>query len=167
MFIFKSTLKRANPFASYTDENGVRYTRIPRELLEEIAEPQPPKDYDEKLYFKVEVDDPPYVVYEKKSDFMLKYNRREELEGFIRQQEAETLLARPTREFMLTLFELEAVKAGLTPEQLALVNPGYAKVKELDVAITAARNEVRTITAEIGDDRNLLPVDEKPTETSV
>jgi hypothetical protein len=78
-----------------------------------------------------------------------KQRRVEQLESFIAMRESETLLARPTREFMLTLFELEAVKAGLTPEQLALVNPGYAKVKALDVEITAARDEIRTLGAEL------------------
>jgi hypothetical protein len=78
-----------------------------------------------------------------------KQRRLEQLESFISSRESETLLARPTREFMLTLFELEAVKAGLTSEQLALVNPGYAKVKALDVEITAARDEIRTLSAEL------------------
>jgi hypothetical protein len=170
--IYVRNKTRFNIYASGTID-GVRYANFTDPTVQKklgitpVDEPLPPVDYDPKTWYKQELDQEPYVQYTKKDDKTIKFNRREELESFISQQEASTLLARPTREFMLTLFELEAVKAGLTPEQLTLVNPGYAKVKELDVAITAARNEVRSITAEIGDDRNLLPVDEKPTETSV
>lgn len=68
MFIFKDTQKRANPFAQYTDANGVQHLRIPTELLEEIPEPVPPEDYSEDLYYRTEQDEAPYVVYTRKSD---------------------------------------------------------------------------------------------------
>jgi hypothetical protein len=137
--------------------DGVRYANFVSPEIQEslgitpVNEPLPPEDYSQEHYTRNEIDEPPYVEYNKKPDDVLKYERREHLEAYIAQTEASTLLARPTREFMLTLFELEAIKAGLTPEQLALVNPGYAKVKALDVEITAARDEIRTITAEIGE----------------
>jgi len=67
MFIFKTTQKRANPYAPYTDANGVRYLKIPLNLLDEIPDPQPPEDYTEETYFRTEQDDAPYVVYTKKS----------------------------------------------------------------------------------------------------
>jgi len=68
MFIFKDTLKRANPYAPYTSPDGTRYPRIPMELLDEIPEPQPPEDYTESSYYRTEQDDAPYVVYTRKSD---------------------------------------------------------------------------------------------------
>jgi hypothetical protein len=67
MFIFKTTQKRANPYAPYTDANGVRYPKIPISLLTEIAEPIPPEDYSEDMYYRTEQDTTPYVVYTKKS----------------------------------------------------------------------------------------------------
>lgn len=137
--------------------DGVRYANFTSPDVQTklgiiaVDEPLPPDDYSPELYTRNEIDDAPYVEYNKKPDEVLKYEQRERLEAYIAQTEASTLLARPTREFMLTLFELEAIKSGLTPEQLALVNPGYAKVKALDLEITAARDEIRTITAEIGE----------------
>lgn len=68
MFIFKETKLRANPFAPYTDSDGVQYLRIPTELLEEIPDPVPPEDYSEDLYYRTEQDEAPYVVYTRKSD---------------------------------------------------------------------------------------------------
>jgi len=68
MFIFKSNQKRCNPYASYTDANGTRYTRMPAELYEEIADPVPPEDYSDETYYSTEQDDAPYVIYTKKSE---------------------------------------------------------------------------------------------------
>jgi DNA-binding transcriptional regulator YdaS (Cro superfamily) len=70
MFIFKDTLKRANHYAAYTSPEGVRYTRIPMELLDEIQEPQPPEEYltNPEYWYRTEQDDTPYVVYTRKSD---------------------------------------------------------------------------------------------------
>jgi hypothetical protein len=70
MFIFKDTLKRANPYAPYTAPDGTRYPRIPMELLDEIPEPTPPEEYatNPEYYFRTEQDDAPYVVYTRKSD---------------------------------------------------------------------------------------------------
>jgi hypothetical protein len=70
MFIFKDTLKRANPYAPYTAPDGTRYPRIPMELLDEIPEPQPPEDYttNSDYYYRTEQDDAPYVIYTRKSE---------------------------------------------------------------------------------------------------
>jgi hypothetical protein len=68
MFIFKDTKKRANIHAPYTSPDGTRYSRIPKELLEEIPEPQVPEDYSEDTYYRTEQDTAPYVIYTKKSD---------------------------------------------------------------------------------------------------
>jgi len=59
MFIFTDTQKRANIYAPYTDADGVRHPRIPRELLDEI--PDPFRESDE-THFVTETDDPPYVI---------------------------------------------------------------------------------------------------------
>lgn len=151
IYIFKATQKRVNPFAAYADENGVRYPRVPRELLDEVPEPSPPEDYSEDTYFRVEVSDAPYVVYERKPREMLLSERRSRLESDIAQKEASTLLARPVRDVLLVLMETTAAQQGITPKQLEQVNPGYAKVKQLDREIAAARDEIRTISAEIGE----------------
>jgi hypothetical protein len=68
MFIFKDTLKRANPYASYTEPNGTFHVRIPLNLIEEIPDPVPPEDYSDHLYYRTETDDAPYVIYTRKSD---------------------------------------------------------------------------------------------------
>jgi hypothetical protein len=70
MFIFKDTLKRANPYAPYTAPDGTRYPRIPMELLEEIQEPSPPEEYltHPQRWYRNEQDDAPYVIYTRKSD---------------------------------------------------------------------------------------------------
>lgn len=66
MFIFKDTGLRANPYAQYTDAEGVTYLRIPEHLIEEVAEPTPPADFSYDLYYRTEQDTAPYVVYTKK-----------------------------------------------------------------------------------------------------
>ncbi len=71
MFIFKSTQKRANMYASYTDAAGTRYNTIPVDLIEEIPDPQPPADYTEDTYYRTEQEDAPYVIFTKKSDEQL------------------------------------------------------------------------------------------------
>ena len=68
MFIWKSNQKRCNPYASYTDENGTRFTRVPADLYEEIHDPVPPADYSDETYYRTEQDDAPYVIFTKKSD---------------------------------------------------------------------------------------------------
>lgn len=68
MHIWKDTLKRCNPYASYFDAQGTFYTKVPAELYEEIADPAPPADYSDDLYYRTEQDDAPYVVYTRKSD---------------------------------------------------------------------------------------------------
>ena len=81
MFIFKSNQKRCNPYASYTDVNGTRYTRMPAELYEEIADPVPPADYSDETYYRTEQDDAPYVVFTKKSDEQLQALRESKLKA--------------------------------------------------------------------------------------
>ena len=79
MFIFKDTKKRANIYAPYTSPDGTRYSRIPKELLEEIPEPTPPADYSEDTYYRTEQSDPPYVSYTKKSDEQILAVRKQKI----------------------------------------------------------------------------------------
>ena len=66
MFIFTATGKRANPYVRYIDAQGTQYTCIPMELLEEIADPVPPVDFSDDLYYRNEQDDAPYVTWTRK-----------------------------------------------------------------------------------------------------
>jgi hypothetical protein len=68
MFIWKHNQKRCNPNAAYTDEQGTRYSQVPAHLYEEIADPAPPADFSDDLYYRTEQDDAPYVVFLKKPD---------------------------------------------------------------------------------------------------
>ena len=68
MFIWKHNQRRCNPNAAYTDEQGTRYNQVPSHLYEEIADPAPPADYSDDIYYRTEQDDAPYVVYTRKSD---------------------------------------------------------------------------------------------------
>lgn len=54
--------------------------------------------------------------------------------------ERETLLARPTREFMLGMMVQLAAQQGVSEPQLYADNPGYRKVKDLDDRIKSLRN---------------------------
>lgn len=56
--------------------------------------------------------------------------------------ERETLLARPTREFMLGMMVQLAAQQGATEPQLYASNPGYRKVKDLDEHIKALRSQL-------------------------
>lgn len=71
MFIWKDTQKRCNPYAAYTSPDGTRYTKVPADLYEEIADPVPPADFSDEIYYRTEQDDAPYVVYTRKSDEQL------------------------------------------------------------------------------------------------
>lgn len=68
MFVFKDTRKRANIYAPYTAPDGTRHVRVPRNLLDEIADPTPPEDYSPETYFRTECVDAPYVIYTRKSE---------------------------------------------------------------------------------------------------
>lgn len=74
MFIWKSTKKRCNPFAAYTDENGTRYAQVPAELYEQIADPV--RGNDETQYTR-EIDEAPYVVIEDKPADVLAREKQE------------------------------------------------------------------------------------------
>lgn len=101
MFIFKNTLRRANIFSPYTDENGTRYTSIPVTLLDEIPDPVPPEDFSDDTYYRTEQDDAPYVVWTKKSPEQLKQVRnRKRKERIARIEDKQSI--RAIREALLT-----------------------------------------------------------------
>jgi len=68
MFVFKSNQRRANPYSQYVGTDGTVYPKIPSDLLDEITEPTPPEGYSEDFFYKVEMDEAPYVIYTRKSD---------------------------------------------------------------------------------------------------
>lgn len=101
MYIFKETLKRCNPYTSYTAPDGTRYARIPAELLTEITDPLPPADYSEDTYYRTEQDDAPYIVYTLKSPEQLKKLRNQKRkERIVRIENGQSL--RAIREALLT-----------------------------------------------------------------
>jgi hypothetical protein len=69
MFIDNDTKKRVNINAPY---KGFSRLETPEQLaaanVVEIAEPNPPADYDADTYYRTEQDDAPYVVYTRKND---------------------------------------------------------------------------------------------------
>lgn len=59
MHILKSSAKRCNIYAPYTDAQGTRYTQMPADLYDEIADPV---RGDEQFYTNQEIEDAPYLV---------------------------------------------------------------------------------------------------------
>lgn len=64
MFIWKHNQKRCNPYATYRDEQGTNYVRVPAELYEEI--PDPVRESDE-THYNQEIDEAPYLIVTPKS----------------------------------------------------------------------------------------------------
>lgn len=126
MFVFKSSLKRANPFAPYEDENGVKHPRIPPELLTEVEEPTPPADYSEDTYRVFMQDSAPYVVYVKKSDDEIAWATNDKIQANIEAAEKQALLPRVIREFLLA-------------QPAANTKPWFNTVKDLDTAVATLR----------------------------
>lgn len=140
--VFKDTKKRANEFAAYIDANGTQYPWVPRDLLEVVDVAQPPEDYSEELYTRQEIDDAPYVVFARKSDEQIAALAKAKLQAQIASLEAQNMLPRVTREFMVGWMEERAVSMGLTVEQLRESHFAYRKVKELDEQIATLRGQL-------------------------
>ena len=140
--MFTLNEKRINIYAPHETQSGTRYGNLTdpavREALGvvEIPDPQPPEDYSEDTYYRNEQDEAPYVVYTRKSDEQIEQARKARTQAQIDALEAQTLLPRVTREFMLQLFAAQATAANVDPME----NFGYQKVKELDDQITALRS---------------------------
>jgi hypothetical protein len=126
MFIFRTTLRRANPFAPYTAPDGTRYPRIPLALLQEIPDPQPPEDYSEDTYFRTEQDDAPYVLFTRKSDEQINQAKRARILAQVSALEQGALMARQVREVVLGL-------PGADQQ------PWFARVKSVDDEVAALR----------------------------
>lgn len=140
--MFTLNEKRINIYAPFTSEDGTRYGNLTDPAVRaavgvvEIPDPQPPEDYSDETYYRTEQDDAPYVVFTRKSDEQIEQARKARIQAQIDALEAQTLLPRVTREFMLQLFAAQAAAANVDP----LENFGYRKVKELDDQITALRS---------------------------
>lgn len=143
MFI-DSNQRRLNIWAPYEAADGTRYGNLTdpavREMLGvvEIPDPQPPEDYSEETYYRTEQDDAPYVVFTRKSDEQIEQARKARIQAQIDSMEAQSLLPRVTREFMLLQFATVAAGQGIDP----MTNFGYKKVKELDDKITELRGQL-------------------------
>ena len=142
--MFTLNSKRINPDAPLTTPDGVTYANLRdpsvREQLgvQEIPDPVPPADFSDETYYRTEQDDAPYVVYTRKSDEQIEQARKARIQAQIDALEAQTLIPRVTREFMLGAFEAQAAAAGVDP----MLNFAYSKVKELDNQIAALRSQL-------------------------
>jgi len=134
MFIWKDTLKRCNPYAPYTDEQGTQYVRVPSELYEEI--PDPARGNDEVEYTQ-ELDEAPYIVITPKPPEMIAAQNKAKALTELEAAERSTLLPRVTREFMIAYFIKAAAEAGITPMQLldpadTHYSPGFKKMHDFN-----------------------------------
>lgn len=147
MFIWKDTLKRCNIYAPYTNNFGVKYTIVPKDLYIEIPDPQPPEPPPDltvdEAFYRTEQDDAPYVVWTEKSADQLKQHKKQKHQSSITSLERETLMNRAVREFLLLTAEAQAIAQGVAPEQLYTVNPAYKSVKDVDTQIAALRAKVK------------------------
>lgn len=82
MYIDKNK-KRFNPYATHVVDGVVFQGNIlsfPYALedlfVKQIPEPEAPEDYSEDTYFRMEVDEAPYVIYEKKSTAIVQEQAR-------------------------------------------------------------------------------------------
>ena len=136
MFILNN--QRINIYAPYEAPDGTRYGNLTnpeaREALGvvEIPDPVPPEDYSDELYFRTEQQEAPYVVYTPRPAKAFK------VQAQIAALEAQTLLPRVTREFMLQLFATQAAAAGTDPMENVL----YRKVKEVNDTIAELRGQL-------------------------
>lgn len=93
MFILNE--KRINIYAPY-NAGDVQYANLlspeVRESLgvTEVAEPAEPEDYSPTTYIRIEQDDAPYVVYEKRSDESVAYHKLAQAKQ-IRQAEVDAI----------------------------------------------------------------------------
>jgi hypothetical protein len=82
MFIDAVTRRRVNIYTAYKG-----FSRLDTESLRlqagviEIPEPQPPNDYSEDTYIRIEVAEDPYVIYTKKSNEDIARIRKEKLKA--------------------------------------------------------------------------------------
>lgn len=144
MFIDSKTQRRLNIFAPFESEDGTRYGNLTDPAVRaavgvvEIPDPVAPDDYSDATYYRTEQDDAPYVVYTRKSDDQIAQARAAAILSKIAALEAQTLLPRVTREFMLIQFSAVASSQGVDP----MTNVAYKKVKELDDQIAALRSQL-------------------------
>lgn len=141
MSIYTLNGKRINIHARFTAEDGTHGIDLTRPEnrekygIEEHPELQAPEDYSDKLYYRTEQDEAPFVVYTRKSDEQIAQANRAEVQAQIDALEREAMLPRVAREFMLIQFQAVAAAQGVDPME----NFGYRKVKELDDKINALR----------------------------
>lgn len=99
----------------------------------EIADP--PEGFDLTYWTVQELDEAPFIKYEKKDEATRTAIWNERIDQQIDSMERQFLMPRATREFMLVQFAALAQSQGIDP----MTNIGYAKVKQFDDQIAALR----------------------------
>lgn len=151
MFIWKDTLKRCNPYAPYTDEQGTQYVRVPSELYEEI--PDPARGNDEVEYTQ-ELDEAPYIVITPKPQAMIDAAHNAKIWAQIKALEASELAPRMVRDLAKESATNSAAKIGMTLDQVYAIAvaqgdaapeaaKGYKKFKDFDDYISALKRQLR------------------------
>lgn len=107
----------------------------------ELSEPARPSaaTHNVRDLFEAETVDGPWFEAEAKPQAELDATFNSGKLAEIAALEAQFLLPRVTREFMLTAFAAQATSAGVDP----MTNVAYAKVKSFDAQINALRGELR------------------------
>ena len=158
--MFTLNNKRINIFAPYTapdGTHGIDLTKAENRVkygVVEIADPLPPEDFSDELYYRTEQDEAPYVVYTRKSDEQIaEMQKAKALAEIARLEEIHLRQSlRAIRERELEAQEAYALEhLGMTPEQLyvAASQPGapvamisYKRLKDIDNAVKQERNKL-------------------------
>jgi hypothetical protein len=111
-----------------TPENRERYG------ITEIPDPAPPADYSDKLYYRNEQEDAPYVVFTRKSQEQVDAQVYAEGMAQIKSIEQDELLPRTLREFLLE-------------QPGAAAKPWFAKIKALDDKIATLKVALPKVTS--------------------
>lgn len=136
--------KRINIHAP-VEIDGVKYHSLAdRSLWEklgitEVEEAESPEDFSYITHTREEIEEAPYTIYPRKSDEDIAIAQRAHNQQRIDEMERETLLPRPSRDFMLAMMVQLAAQQGINEPTLYARNPGYRKIKDLDEEIKALR----------------------------
>ena len=127
MFIFSTTGKRVNPYASYTTPEGIQYPNLTDPEVQyklgitEIPDPVPPEDFSEETYFRTESEFPPYLVFTPRPQEQIDATENNKL--IVRMEALESRSLRAIRE--------------------AVLSGNLAKLQELEDKIVALRRKLK------------------------
>lgn len=146
--MFTLNNRRINPYASFTDADGVTYANLTnpevRERLGviEVADPLPPEDYTEDTYYRTEQDEAPFVVYTRKS--------QEQIDALMKSKlDAKLNAVRQVREGILNrlsgiAFSAQLVGDTATTQAFIAVRTGLLDITK---GITSLADVEATVTA--------------------